>query len=90
MALAIQERFKEHVCVVEALKANYSSRDDVNRVYAVQQLEAELSELCSRREATVQAVVKGELSAFNWACLSCANLPIILLNSLKRSSTQVA
>lgn len=64
MAVAIQERFKEHVCVVEALKANYSSRDDVNRVFAVQQLEAELSDLCSRREANVQAVVKGKHLSF--------------------------
>lgn len=64
MAVAIQEWFKEHVCVVEALKANYSSRDDVNRVFAVQQLEAELSDLCSRREANVQAVVRGTFLSF--------------------------
>lgn len=59
MATAVQERFREHVNVVDALRANYSSRDDLNRVSAIQQLEAELSELCSRRETNVQAVVKG-------------------------------
>ncbi|EIE27418.1 hypothetical protein COCSUDRAFT_64220 [Coccomyxa subellipsoidea C-169] len=58
MATAVQERFREHVNVVDALRANYSSRDDLNRVSAIQQLEAELSELCSRRETNVQAVVK--------------------------------
>jgi hypothetical protein len=62
MANTVQERFREHVSVVDALKANYSSRDDVSRISAIQQLEAELSNLCSKRESNVQAVVKGDVS----------------------------
>lgn len=61
MAATVQERFREHVGVVEALRANYSSKDDLKSVHAVQQLEIELSELCSRRETDVQAVVKGTI-----------------------------
>lgn len=60
MSVVVQERFREHVAVAEALRANYSSRDDLNRVHAVQQLETELSELCRRQEKGVQSVLRGD------------------------------
>jgi hypothetical protein len=63
MAVVLQERFREHIGVVEALKASYCSRDDVERVLTVQQLEDELQQLCRTREDTVQDIVRGEAAA---------------------------
>ena len=60
MAVVLQERFREHVAVAEALKASYSSRDDIDRVQSIQQLEDELTQLCTSREADVLAIVKGK------------------------------
>ena len=60
MAVVLQERFREHVAVAEALKASYSSRDDIDRLQAIQQLEDELAQLCTSREADVLAIVKGK------------------------------
>jgi transcriptional regulator NrdR family protein len=62
MSVVIQDRFREHVAVAEALRANYSSKDDVNRIYAIQQLEIELSELCRRQENDIQATLRGDNS----------------------------
>ena len=62
MAVVLQERFREHIGVVDALKASYCSRDDIDRVHTVQQLEEELSQLCTAREADVQAIVRGVAS----------------------------
>ena len=63
MAVVLQERFREHIGVVEALKASYCSRDDIDRVLTVQQLEDELLQLCRTREDTVQAILRGEADA---------------------------
>ena len=63
MAVVLQERFREHVAVAEALKASYSSRDDIDRIHSIQQLEDDLAQLCTTREADVLAIVKGNTTA---------------------------
>ena len=64
------DRFEEPLEVLEALKANYSAADDLEKVVAVHRLQEELAELCRVREDEVAGIVRSAASALQVFCCS--------------------